>query len=83
MEQKWWIFLIIGLILGAVLGYAASEQGLFKKQVVGRVSVWYQCTSNGGVTDGGYCGASTCYSAIRNCIDNGGTFEVILVRNVS
>ena len=45
-EQKgksWYVFLTIGLLLGAFLGYYASKKNLLKQKVVGdRASVAYQ-----------------------------------------
>jgi hypothetical protein len=42
----WYVFVIIGILIGAILGYYASEKGLLKGTVVGKNDCVDRCSSN-------------------------------------
>ena len=65
----WYVFLIVGLLLGAVLGYYASEKGLIKQKVVGKslASDYYgSCIDK--AKGAGFSGDSTASGAL-DCLE--------------
>jgi len=79
---NWYVFLVIGILIGAVLGYYASEKGLLIQDVVGKramTNLHYSCfvsdpmggqTFEGTCTSGGEGG--TCSYQMRLCTNIGG-----------
>lgn len=67
-SEKWYVFLIIGLIIGAVLGYYFA--GGFEKEVVGRTAkqqqCWYNCYSTARHIT---CASETTYEGWKSCED--------------
>ena len=71
-RSNWYVFLIIGILIGAVLGYYAATKGWLGENTVGRAPNYFRCVqdckiygSPGDVGCGSGCG----------CIANGGTYN--------
>ena len=75
----WYVFLVIGLLLGAILGYYASQKGWLGSEAVGRRAEIPGCfnacqTLDGNPPDGTKYNGKDCRQGC-DCIGSGGSYN--------
>ena len=71
-KSGWYVYVFIGVVIGAALGYAAASQGWLGNEAVGRASQYYMgCTKFGYNNRFGRVSASNIDTLLASYVEEG------------